>query len=155
MNDADLIRLARRLSRRYVVEGMSADDLAQEATLRALELKRDGMTEPAHFNNAIRRRLWHLWRSADARADHHDAHAANPNPPHDDPSPESSVDEFDAFAPYLGYLTPRQADVVRLTFADDLDDATIAGRLGLTVSTVRSYRYDAMVTLRHALSSPT
>lgn len=47
-------------------------------------------------------------------------------------------DQWAGVEPYVGSLSPRQRQVVRLRFREGMCYATIAGRLGIPIGTVRS-----------------
>jgi len=146
---AENLQAARRLARRYDIAGMSREDAEQEAVLAMLEAIRDGVADPAHLFNAARTRLSNLARR-DAPETLGDQAARVADPEGDRGVREiDDADGYDAaIRPYLDAVTPRQAEILRLTFVEGLDDSMIAERLGKTVRRVQKERSEATQRIR-------
>lgn len=144
-------KIARRLSRQYDIDGMTREDIEQEALLVILQCLKDGVPDE-HIFNKVRTHLHNLTRRPEPRQlGDRDLRVVDPQG-EDHVDDLDDADEYDAtIAPYLNLVTPRQAEVLRLTYVDGLSDDEIAERLGVKRCAVHRYRSDGLARIRAAV----
>ncbi|MCP3917393.1 MAG: sigma-70 family RNA polymerase sigma factor [bacterium] len=128
-----------RLARGLVADEASAEDLVQEANVRALvSPPREGATTRAWLTTVTRRLASHGWRS-DARRDRRERAGARAEATDGD---LAAVDgQLDAHAELLDVMRDLPAEQRRalfLRYAQDLAPRAIADQLGVSVDTVKT-----------------
>lgn len=150
-----LLPRALRLARRLVGDASDAEDLVQDATLRALE-RLDAFDPARPFAPWFLRLLFRLGLNRRASLtlrrheplDRADLHAAT-----GDAAAATERAEFHtALAAALAMLSPRQRTILLLFDVDGHSGAEIATLLGITPETVRWHLHTARRAIRPALA---
>ncbi len=146
-------RFVRRIARRLVRDGPTADDLTQAAYVEALERPTSAPAANRGWIATVVRHLASNLRRGDERRARHERVAARP----EEQAPESVLIEREEIrqrlvAAVLRLGAPRST-VVILRYFDDLPPRAIARRLDMPVETVRTHLKRAHAELRARLGS--
>src|SRR6185503_15163685 len=140
---------ARRLARQLVRDPGLADDVAQEACVRALQ--HPPGREPRAWLGGIVRNLAHELRRASGRRERREASVARPEA---QPSAAEALERLaaqqDVVRAVLALAEPYRSTIV-LRFYDGLPPRKIAAREGVPVATVKTRLARALALLRTAL----
>lgn len=144
-------KIARRLSRQYDIDGMTREDVEQEALLIILQALKDGVPDE-HIFNITRCHLRNMTRRTESRQlGDRDLRVFDPQG-EDHVAETDGADGYDALMElFIDHVTPRQAEVLRLTYVDGLSDDEIAERLGVKRCAVHRYRSDGLARIRAAI----
>lgn len=149
--------LCRKTVRAYGWEGVSKEDLFQECVLELCRCVRDfdpdrGVAFPAYVQRALKYRVYGAQRkwlkgqvdSLDAGEDFQEALLD----PFDLEEAVCREEEKRRLDFYLGSLSPRQEEVLRLYYYENLSLSEIAGFLGLAYKTVENTKAAGLRNLR-------
>jgi RNA polymerase sigma-70 factor (sigma-E family) len=131
-----------------------AEDLVQEVLLRAYVRwdRIGGLEQPESYVRKMvlneflswRRRSWRVFPAGQAEA----------SPDHAQPDHAHQYAERDALLAELGKLPRRQRTVLVLRYYEGLGDGEIAGLMGCSPRTIRSYASRALAALRVEMKRP-
>lgn len=138
----------------YLLCGDAAEDLVQEALVRALARRRQAPEDPQKLEQYVRRVMVNLVIDQSRRAARW--HKALPRlaTASDVRDASGEVCERLTLAASLAGLPPRQRACVVMHYYEDLPLAEIAGRLGCGVGTVKSQLHDARRALAEVWDGP-
>lgn len=145
-------RFVRRLARRLVRDGASADDVAQAVYVEALESEPDASSPRGWIATVVRNVASNLRRGEGRRARHERAAARSEAQP-----PESALIEREEVRRKLVAavlrLGPPRSTIVVLRYFEEMPPRAIATRLDMPIETVRTHLKRAHAELRARLGS--
>lgn len=128
-----------------LVGSNDAQDVLSVAVLNVLRTGSEIDNMTAYLYRSIHRAALHHWR-ATRRRSRREGVVWESTVERDNTVDQRIVDA-------LGAMSPRQRAVVHLAYWEDLTTATIAGRLGVSVGTVKRHRTRAHAKLKEALTN--
>ena len=147
MNPDRLLKLARRVARKYSVPGLSFDDVRQEIAVALLEAARDGVAQESHLVMRARRHMDRLLSRRPPESRPLEYPESVPSREH---SPDAEPLAEELLAKVLEVLTPQQAIIIELCYRHGMNDEDVAEAINTTPCTVRrakSYARDRLTTL--------
>ncbi|MEM7260765.1 MAG: RNA polymerase sigma factor [Planctomycetota bacterium] len=154
ISGAEIERL-RLLARHLAQDDHAADDVVQETLLAAMHGSAVPVRDAPAWLRGVVRRLSSNRRRRDAIRAQREAHAAERYAPPTQPDIDQPVLATECARDLeraIDALEPAQAEVVRLTYFDELDSSEISRKLDISPNTVRTRLHRARAAMRQRLA---